>query len=118
MAGDVIHDDGVLRIVRLMRPAGLALAGEIDESTYPALMAALNGAAGPNSQKEFHLDLTELEFCDAAGLHAMIRLVDRLDDGGERGGGRVVLHAPSAALRSMLRIVGWDELPELIVEDR
>jgi len=55
-----------------------------------------------------HLDLSGLQFCDAAALHAMIELT--------AGGSRpVVLHNPSAALRALIRITGWDELPGLTV---
>jgi anti-anti-sigma regulatory factor len=53
-----------------------------------------------------------VEFCDAAGLHAMVRLASGM---GEHG--RLVLHGPAPSLRAMLRIAGWDKMPQLAVED-
>jgi len=35
-ASQPVYDDGVLRISRTLRPPGLAMAGEIDESSYAA----------------------------------------------------------------------------------
>ena len=55
-----------------------------------------------------HLDLSGLQFCDAAALHAMIALA-------MNGGPRVVLHRPAAALQALIRIADWDELPGLTV---
>lgn len=114
MADDGTYDDGVLRIVSTTSPDGLVLAGEIDESTYPALVTALDRLTIANGTGRLHIDLSGVEFCDAAGLHAMVRLAARAGCGGRA----VVLHAPPAALRAMLRIVGWEDLPGLVVEDR
>ena len=45
MSKDAIYDDGVLRVAWAGSPPVLALAGEIDESTYPGLVGALKEAA-------------------------------------------------------------------------
>ena len=113
-ADGTTYDDGVLRIVSTTDPAGLRLAGEIDESTYHALVTALSRLTAVDGGEGLHLDLSGVAFCDAAGLHAMVRLADRMGQDGQA----VVLHAPSAALRVMLRIVGWEDLPGLVVVDR
>jgi anti-anti-sigma factor len=107
-----IYDDGVLRIAPLEQQAGLVLSGEIDESTYAALLEVLEEQARANGHGEIHLDLAGVEFCDAAGLHAMVRLASGM---GEHG--RLVLHGPAPSLRAMLRIAGWDKMPQLAVED-
>ena len=39
------YDNGVLRITETAGPAGLAIAGEIDEATYPALVTSLHDIA-------------------------------------------------------------------------
>lgn len=112
-AGDVVFDDGVLRIARLKPPPeGLLLAGEADENGHKPLVDALARLSGSNGSgpAEFHLELSALEFCDAAALHAMIALA-------EDGGRRVVLHSPAPALHALIRIVGWDEIPGLTVLD-
>ena len=111
-AGDVVFDDGVLRIVAWTEPpsVGLVLSGEADESGYQPLVKALARLAGPDGSgpAEIHLDLSGLQFCDAAALHAMIA------PAGE-GGRRVVLHRPAPALQALIRITGWEELPGLAV---
>jgi ABC-type transporter Mla MlaB component len=110
-ARDVVFDDGVLWIARINPPPeGLMLAGEADEDGYRPLVEALDRVPGSGSSRsaDMHLELSGLEFCDAAALHAMIAPA-------EDGGRRVVLHWPAAALRALIRIAGWDELPGLRV---
>jgi ABC-type transporter Mla MlaB component len=114
-AGRVLHDDGVLRITQLTGP-GLALAGEIDEDTYPALVAVLSEFAVGD---EVHLDLAGLYYCDLAGLRAMVRIARAArpgSHGADTGGTRVVLQNVPPALRTVLGVVGWDAIPELIIE--
>jgi ABC-type transporter Mla MlaB component len=106
-----VYDDGVLRLTVIGCPPGLALAGEIDESTYPALVERLAEFTGP----ELHLFLADVEYCDLAGLRAMIRLAS-----GRRGSRSrlVVLHDVPARLRTVLGIVGWDSTPGLVIDRR
>ncbi len=102
-----VYDDGVLRITATGNPPGLAIAGEIDEDTYPALVAKLEELAGAG---EIHLNLAGVEYCDLAGLRAMIRLA-----GAGRGSDsrQVVLHEVPPRLRTVLGILGWDSTPGL-----
>jgi ABC-type transporter Mla MlaB component len=93
------------------RPPGLALAGEIDENTYPALVEKLAEFTGP----ELHLFLADVEYCDLAGLRAMIRLAN--GSGGSRAR-LVVLHEVPAPLQTVLGIVGWDSTPGLVIDRR
>ena len=106
----VVHDDGVLRIVRTPGIRGYALYGEIDASTYHALAGALRdlGAKG-----DVHLNLHGVTFCDAAGLGAMIGLTGQI-------GGRhqLILDGLTRTLCTLLTIVGWDTLPNLEVRPR
>ena len=105
-------DDGVLRITRIADPPGLAIGGEIDESTYPALLAALREL--PESPPEVHLDLADVSYCDLAGLRAIVRLASP----GDAGPGRpVVLHKVPEQLRAVLEIIGWDGVPGLTVAE-
>lgn len=102
-----VYDDGALRITQIAGPAlglasGYALAGEIDEST-------LRGLAGKLAEiavhlDEVHLDLGALDYCDLAGLRAIVQLADA-------GRRRVVLHRVPPHLRAVLDIVGWDVAP-------
>jgi ABC-type transporter Mla MlaB component len=110
----LVLDDGTLWIAwRGRQPPTLALAGEVDESSYPGLVAALAGAAGEGG--ELHLDLAGLDYCDLAGLRAMVRLASPDDGAATPAVKRVVLHQVPASLRTVLHIVGWDATPGLTV---
>lgn len=103
--GPADYDDGVLRIFRT-GDTSLALAGEIDEETYPALVSYLGEiVTGP---AELHLDLSGVRYCDLAGLRALIGLTDV-------GRRCVVLSGMSAQLEAILTILGWDSVPGLSV---
>jgi ABC-type transporter Mla MlaB component len=104
------YDDGVLRVTRTAEPPGLAIAGEIDESTYPALLAALREL--PGTPPEVHLDLAGVSYCDLAGLRAIVRLAS---PGAGRTGRPVTLHHVPEQLRGVLEIIGWDTIPGLSV---
>jgi ABC-type transporter Mla MlaB component len=112
-----VYDDGVLRITNTDDPPGLAIAGEIDESTYDGLVGALGEVA--NGPAEVHVSLGGVSYCDLAGLRAIVCVT-----GADRGGGcspdgdtrRVVLHEVPPQLATVLRIVGWDSTPGLAVD--
>jgi ABC-type transporter Mla MlaB component len=111
-----VYDDGVLRITNTDDPPGLAIAGEIDESTYDGLIGALGKIAhGPD---EIHVSLGGVSYCDLAGLRAIVCVTGA--DGGARGGSgdarRVVLHEVPPQLATVLQIVGWDATPGLAVD--
>jgi anti-anti-sigma factor len=108
--GHGVYDDGVLRITRISNPSGLAIAGEIDEETYPALVRNLEELTGLD---DIHVNLAGVEYCDLAGLRAITRLADRGRSGGSR---RVVLHEVPPQLRTVLSILGWDSIPGLVIE--
>lgn len=112
VTGHSVYDDGVLRISRTADPPGLAIAGEIDESTYPALLGALREL--PDTPPEVHLDLADVSYCDLAGLRAIVRLAG---PGGAGTGRPVVLHKVPEQLRAVLAIIGWDAIPGLSVAD-
>jgi anti-anti-sigma regulatory factor len=106
--------DGALRFIRTGRPAGLVIAGDIDEFSHDALVSAL--AELTEVSGDIHLDLAGVEYCDLAGLRSMVTLAA---SGAGRGGGtRVVLHAVPPQLRTALRIVGWEDAPGLVIDER
>lgn len=107
---EVVHDDGVLTIRQISGARGYALAGEVDATTYHALVTAL---AKLDGDEDVYLDLSGLDFCDAAGLNAMVGLVDRVGDGR-----RVVLDGVPRPLRKLLAVVGWESLPNLEIRPR
>jgi ABC-type transporter Mla MlaB component len=110
-ASELTSASGALRITR----AGdrLLVAGDIDEDTYPDLMAALGSIAGQPGA--VHLHLAGVEYCDLAGLRAIVLLTET--SGPEAGHGirRVVLHGVPDRLTRLLRILGWDSAPGLVI---
>ncbi len=114
MGGRPAYDDGALRITRTGPPFGLAIAGEIDESTYSPLVATLDELT--RGQPEVHLDLADVVYCDLAGLRAIVRLAGPAGEG--RPGRRVVLHQVPVQLRAVLEIIGWDSVPGLILDQQ
>ena len=112
VTSDSVSGNGVLRITRTANPRGLAIAGEIDESTYPVLLAALRDL--PDTPPEVHLDLADVSYCDLAGLRAIVRLAS---PGGASPGRPVVLHKVPDQLKAVLEIIGWDAIPGLSVAE-
>lgn len=98
-----------LRITSTRSPLGLAISGEIDESTYDHLVGALKRFAdGPG---EIHVWLAGVEYCDLAGLRAIVSLA------GSNGQRCVVLHDVPPDSRQALRILGWDTTSRLTIDE-
>ena len=106
-----VYDDGVLRMTLVGSPPVLVISGEIDEDTYPALVQKLGELMGP---ADIHLNLAGVQYCDLAGLRAMVLLTGASHGGRAR---RVVLHEVPAHLQAVLGIVGWDSTPGLVLAD-
>ncbi|MDL4821868.1 MEDS domain-containing protein [Actinomadura opuntiae] len=107
---DAVFDDGALRIDPLFAPPGLRLSGSIDESTLPGLLAALRGL--DDRAAHVCLDLAGVEFCDLAGLRALVGVnewsivPDRL----------VVLRSAPRCVEMMMRVTGWEGVPGIVRE--
>jgi anti-anti-sigma regulatory factor len=99
---------GALRIALMSYPPGLAIGGDVDEATYPALVETLGEVA--RGRGEVHVDLSAVEFCDLAGLRAIVRLA--------AAGRTVVLHGLAAQLQTVLGIMGWDGTPGLVIDNK
>ena len=102
------HSHGALRTAVMRDPPGLALGGDIDEETYPALVEALNHI--PQDNASFHVDLSAVTFCDLAGLRAIVRLAGTSTP--------VILHGVPRPLRTVMKILGWDQEPGLVISKR
>jgi ABC-type transporter Mla MlaB component len=110
---NAVYDDGVLRITRAGNPPLLAIAGDIDEATYGGLVGTLGKFK--DGRGEIHVDLAGVEYCDLAGLRAIVRLA--AGDGRGHDGRRVVLHTVPPQLKTLLRILGWDSTTGLAMDD-
>jgi anti-anti-sigma factor len=107
-AEDFIYIDKQLVIRRT--PGGLSISGAIDnynvDSFSRSLSALLDGKGDVN------VDLSELEFCDVSGIRALVRAAERLD-----GGRRLVLHGLPPQLRTAMALVGWTDMPGLVIDE-
>jgi hypothetical protein len=103
--------DEVLRITKARDQPGLIIAGEIDEAGYPLLLQSL---AALDGWGEVHVDLGGVEFCDLAGLRAIV-CAGRPDEDASPGR-HVCLHAVPARLLKILHIMGWAETPGLVFD--
>jgi STAS domain len=131
--------EGALRVTRTADPPGLAVAGDIDESSYDELVAALATTADW-PEGEVHIDMAGVTYCDLAGLRAIIGVTagsggvatGPADSGGPPaaqgagtpgqecpGGERrtVILHSVPAELKAVLRILAWDSVPGLVITE-
>jgi anti-anti-sigma regulatory factor len=108
--GQPIAGDGALRI----DCAGnqLRLLGDIDEATHAGLVAALDGVA--DEPGAILVDLAGVEFCDLAGLRALVHLSQIRQDHPDRC---VILRHPAAHLKALLEILGWESSPGLVIDE-
>jgi len=104
-----LHADGLLRISRTLDPPGLSLTGDIDASNVDTVSRWLDDAIARGG--DVHIELGGLLFCDVGGMRAMVSAAARLGHGR-----RLVLHGMPAELRRVMRVVGWDEVPGLVVD--
>jgi anti-anti-sigma regulatory factor len=107
------EDDGAvaedaLRITKAHDQPGLIIGGDIDESSYPLLLQSLAALDHPGG---IHIDLGGIEFCDLAGLRAIVCAGRPGEDASP--GRPVCLHAVPPQLRKILQILGWDDRPGL-----
>jgi anti-anti-sigma factor len=107
------YDNGVLRITCIGSPASLAIAGDIDGYTYAALQDTLRRLT--DGLHEIHINLAGVDYCDLAGLRAIILLAGGANP--DRGGPRLVLHEVPGQLKTILQILGWDTTPGLVIEE-
>ncbi len=107
-------DDVPLRISFSVEHARLVLSGDIDDATYSGLTAALSAAA--DVPGDIHVDLGGVQFCDIAGLRALVLLAGAHGPSPDLPDRRVLLHTLPAHLQTVLRILGWDGVPGLVID--
>ena len=95
-------------------PPTLHLAGDIDECTFTDLMDILARAAAGGASR-IHVDLADVEYCDVAGLRAIISLASGQGNAPAAVDEIVFTHLPGP-LQRVLRILGWDAAPGVILD--
>ena len=105
---DLLYVDKQLVIRRTSR--GLSVSGVIDhynvDSFARSLTSSLDGVG------DLNIDLSELEFCDVSGIRALVRAAECLNDGR-----RMVLHGLPPQLQTVMTVVGWTDLPGLVIAE-
>ena len=93
----------------------LHVSGELDLSTAPALLACVRDLADSGCT-QIDLDLSDVEFCDGAGLTALVTGREWLRD----AGGTLVVHEPCWSLIRLLDVFdltdALDRRPSLTTE--
>lgn len=103
-----------LQVSLAQEPPTLRLAGDIDEHTYAGLTEALATVAAAG-ERRIRVDLAGVSYCDIAGLRAIISLAAGRDDGRAAVEHLVLAHLPGSLL-TVLQILGWDDVPGLVLE--
>jgi ABC-type transporter Mla MlaB component len=107
--------DGVVRIICAGSPEVVLIAGEIDQAHYLGLVSTLEDLVDPEG--DVHVNLAELAYCDLAGLQAILRLTRTgREDQGHHGRSLYLDDVPPH-LVTVLRILGWDSTPGLIMDE-
>lgn len=91
-------DDG--RVFVLSGELDMAVADQVAEAT-----------AGLTAGGDVVFELTDLTFIDSSGLRAVLQVAERIPDG------KLVLRAPTDAVRRVLDIVGLTEASARVVVD-
>jgi anti-anti-sigma regulatory factor len=107
--------DGVLRIICAGSPQVVLIAGEIDQARYQGLVSTLEDLVDPEG--DVHVNLAELAYCDLAGLRAILRLAGTSQEDQDHNGRSLFLDDVPPHLAAVLRILGWDSTPGLIINE-
>ena len=107
MAGHV-YADKQLVVVRTASPNGLSFTGEIDASNSHAVSEAITSAQVPD--RDIHIGVGGLVFCDISGIRAFVTAAEGLPKGR-----RMLLHGMPAQLETVIKAVGWNRIPALVV---
>lgn len=103
--------DGTLRITQ--RAVGVVevveLAGELDLAGAPTVAARIDALRGTGRPARVAVDLSELEFCDSAGLRALIGAAGEI----RTAGGRCVVCVGPGPVARLLDITGMAEWLEI-----
>jgi len=124
MEGDQVYSDKQLVISRTGQSRELSITGAIDYYNAAAVAAAvaaelLSRAGGAaelsdaiSGNGDLHIDLSRLEFTDVTGIRALVQVAENAGDGR-----RLVLRGLPHRIRMVMAVVGWGELPNLVIEE-
>lgn len=105
---DFLYADKQLVITQTWEPPGLSISGVIDLFNVDAFARSLNSSL--DGEGDMNVDLSQLEFCDVSGIRALVSAAERL--GSRR---RLVLLGLPPQLQTVMTVVGWANLPGLVL---
>ena len=88
--------------------------GTSTNATFPDLTRILARAAAAGAPR-IHVDLADVQYCDVAGLRAIISLVSGQGEAPAAVDEIVFTHLPGP-LQRVLSILGWDAAPGVILD--
>jgi anti-anti-sigma regulatory factor len=106
--GDAMYADKQLVIKHTIPPNMLIFSGVIDFFNVDSVAEAL--ASQMDGDGDLHLELREVEFGDVSGVRALVSAAESVS-----GARRLVLHGLPPLLRRAMTVVGWGELPNLVL---
>ncbi len=106
--GGQVYADKQLVVSRTTSPDGLSFAGEIDASNSHAVGDSISSAQMPD--RDIHVEVAGLIFCDISGIRAFVSAAEALPEGR-----RLLLHGMPAQLETVIKVVGWNRMPSLVV---
>jgi anti-anti-sigma factor len=92
----------LLKIAAMDSRQGLKLSGEVDISNAPDLAASISSCM--REAQDIHIDLSDLEFIDGAGVRVLIQAANRLSKGR-----RIVLWSAPGFFKRLLDVLKVDE---------
>ena len=107
---DLLYADKQLVIRRTLAPAGLSVSGSIDVFNVDGFADAL--VSSLQEVGDLRVDLHHLEFCDVSGIRALVSAARNVNQGR-----RLLLIGLPPQLRNVMKLVGWDDLPGLVISD-
>ena len=107
---DLLYSDKQLVIRRTYAPSGLSVSGAIDVFNVDAFAEMLVSCLqGPG---DLRVDLHYLEFCDVSGIRALVSAAKEVQQGR-----RLVLIGLPNQLRKVMTLVGWNDLPGMVISE-
>jgi anti-anti-sigma regulatory factor len=103
-----VYADKLLIVLRTSVPPGIRFAGEIDASNSHSVGTSIAAAMGPD--QDVHVDVSSLLFCDISGIRELVSTAEAM-----KPGRRLLLHGMPGRLETVIKVVGWNRLPALVV---
>ncbi|MEA2829250.1 MAG: hypothetical protein QOG43_3689 [Actinomycetota bacterium] len=93
-------------VLRMGPAVLLAVTGELDVATTAEFRASVEGLDDPEAPAHVTVDLSRLDFIDAAGIAALLALRNTIDD----AGGSIRVRSAKPHVRRVLELAGVIDL--------